>query len=152
MLTRCRLPDDPEEFRRILLETPGMLEEISLVQPQLAEAARSNPARFAEIFRMIKHHRQQQQEALRLARLAESNPFDLEVQRRIEEEIQQRRIEENMQAAMEHAPETFGQVFMLYISSLINGVPCKVFVDSGAQMTISTCAFQHLIVLNFTLQ
>jgi len=48
----------------------------------------------------------------------------------------QRRIEENLLMAMEFAPENFANVHMLYIRALLNGVPVKIFVDSGAQMTI----------------
>ena len=73
----------------------------------------------------------------------------------IEAEIHDANVEANRMDAMEHLPESFGAVCMLYINVIVNGHPLKVccapavatvtaqaFVDSGAQMTImsSDCA------------
>ena len=53
--------------------------------------------------------------------LMNADPFDLEVQKKIAEAVEKKNIEENMNMAIEEAPESFGQVVMLWINLRVNG-------------------------------
>ncbi|XP_027961520.1 protein DDI1 homolog 1 [Eumetopias jubatus] len=127
--------DSPALIRSMLLSNPHDLSLLKEHNQPLAEALLSgNLETFSQVLMG-----QQRERALReqeRLRLFAADPFDLEAQAKIEEEIRQQNIEENMSIAMEEAPESFGQVTMLYINCKVNGHPLKAFVDSGAQMTI----------------
>ncbi|XP_042530878.1 protein DDI1 homolog 1 [Dipodomys spectabilis] len=131
--------NSPALIRSMLLSNPHDLSLLKERNPVLADALLSgNLDTFARVLR-----EQQREIALReqeRLRLYTADPFDREAQAKIEEEIRQQNIEENMTIAMEEAPESFGQVAMLYIHCKVNGLPLKAFVDSGAQMTIMSQA------------
>jgi len=90
-----------------------------------------------------------------LAKL-EADPFNIEAQQKIEAIIKEQNIMNNMKDAMEHNPESFGQVHMLYIKTEVNGYPVKAFVDSGAQSTIinpscaEACGLMRLMDTRFS--
>ncbi|GAA5850718.1 hypothetical protein JCM8547_009067 [Rhodosporidiobolus lusitaniae] len=132
-----------ETMRRQVMGNPTLMAELRRNNPELAEAAASNPTRFRELL----HQFQSMQQSARLqqqheAELLAADPFDLEAQKKIEEAIRQQQVLENMEQAMENSPESFGSVHMLYVNTEVNGHPVKAFVDSGAQSTIMspTCA------------
>uniref|UniRef100_A0A8C1G021 DNA-damage inducible protein 2 n=1 Tax=Cyprinus carpio TaxID=7962 RepID=A0A8C1G021_CYPCA len=131
--------DNPALLRDMLLANPHELSLLKERNPPLAEALLSG-----DLERFTKVLLEQQQDRARREqeriKLLTADPFDLEAQAKIEEEIRQHNIEENMTIAMEEAPESFGQVVMLYINCKVNGHPVKAFVDSGAQMTIMSQA------------
>lgn len=83
-------------------------------QPEIATAAENDPQRFAELLRQQAQRRQEAELARqREIELLNSDPFDLEAQKRIAEAIREQAVQENMQHAMEYAPESFGRVTML---------------------------------------
>nr|Q7ZYA7.1 RecName: Full=Protein DDI1 homolog 2 [Xenopus laevis]AAH43869.1 MGC53726 protein [Xenopus laevis] len=131
--------DNPALLRQMLLANPHELSLLKERNPPLAEALLSG-----DLEKFTKVLQEQQQERARREqeriRLYSADPFDLDAQAKIEEDIRQHNIEENMTIAMEEAPESFGQVVMLYINCKVNGYPVKAFVDSGAQMTIMSQA------------
>ncbi|EEA07263.1 UBA/TS-N domain-containing protein [Cryptosporidium muris RN66] len=64
------------------------------------------------------------------------DPLSPEFQRLVEEEVRMRNVNETLEMAQEHLPESFAQVHMLYVNIEVNGILIRAFVDSGAQTTI----------------
>ncbi|KAF8827209.1 hypothetical protein HHX47_DHR5000620 [Lentinula edodes] len=127
---------DSETMRLQLLGSPDLMSQLEQHQPEIASAARNNPARFAELLRQTRTTQQQTAdlEAQQELSLMNADPFDVEAQRKIEERIRQQAVLDNMAHAIEWSPESFGRVTI--IDAEVNGTPVKAFVDSGAQQTI----------------
>ncbi|KAL8453588.1 hypothetical protein Emag_001807 [Eimeria magna] len=85
--------------------------------------------------------RQADEERRRRLLVVQQDPLSLEAQQFLLDQLHEERVNENYSMAREHLPEGFGQVCMLYVHLEINGVPCKAFVDSGAQQSILSLAF-----------
>ena len=76
------------------------------------------------------------------------DPMSADAQRAIEEEIRAANVRENMEAAFEHNPESFGSVVMLFVDCKINGVAGKAFVDRyGISIYLHTCISDCVVVI-----
>jgi DNA damage-inducible protein 1 len=64
--------------------------------------------KFTQVFR--EQQRKRKEKTAERIRMLNADPFDLDVQEKIAEEIRLKNVETNMENAMEFAPESFGQV------------------------------------------
>lgn len=110
--------------------------------PELAQAILNDDINVLIDYIKKSKLKKQEEKIKEMKRVSELNddPFDLEKQRQIEEEIRMGNVNETLEFAQEFMPESFGQVTMLYIDCKINGKPIQAFVDSGAQSTIMSFA------------
>ncbi|KAJ1656708.1 DNA damage-inducible protein 1 [Dispira simplex] len=126
------------------IDPARFLDHLDRQDPNLAHQARRDPQVLRKLIDATARH-QQEISAL------EADPFNPESQKKIEEMIRQQNLERNFQEALEHNPETFGNITMLYVSCEVNKCPVKAFVDSGAQTSIMSENFakqsglEHLV-------
>ena len=150
-----RLYADVERVRTQMLDDQVLRQGVQQTYPQLIEVI-NDPLRFREVMIEIERKRVQEENARQqeLKRL-QDDPYNEESQQKILELIQQDAVMENLNAALEHNPEVFGRVTMLFVEVMVNGHPVKAFVDSGAQSTIMStecveaCDLTHLIDKRF---
>ncbi|XP_065633367.1 protein DNA-DAMAGE INDUCIBLE 1 isoform X3 [Quercus suber] len=135
---------NPGAFQQHIRSDSNLMAQLFQNDPELAQAVLGNDLNKLQDLLRERHRqksdlRRQQEEELALLY---ADPFDVEAQKKIEAAIRQKGIDENWAAALEHNPEAFARVVMLYVDMEVNGFPLKAFVDSGAQSTIisKSCA------------
>ncbi|XP_044473682.1 protein DNA-DAMAGE INDUCIBLE 1-like isoform X1 [Mangifera indica] len=129
---------NPAAFQQHVQNDSNLMMQLFQADPELAQVFLGNDLNRLQELLKDRHHqrsilRRQQDEELKLL---DADPFDVEAQKKIEAAIRQKGIDDNWAAALEHNPEAFARVVMLYVDMEVNGVPLKAFVDSGAQSTI----------------
>jgi len=106
----------PAAFIRTARRAPGMLAQLERTYPPLAEAVRAEDP--AALQAALARLRALQEETAAARRdedaLFDADPFDSEAQAKIEALIRRKNVEESYEQAMEHAPEMFAPVTMLY--------------------------------------
>ncbi|XP_071502846.1 protein DDI1 homolog 2-like [Diadema antillarum] len=133
------IEEDPARLMEMLRANPSERAILKERNPPLAEALeQGNLQKFREV--LERQRREKAERERQRILMLNADPFDPNAQSKIAEAIRLQNVEDNMETAMEHAPESFGQVVMLYINCVVNGHPVKAFVDSGAQMTIMSQA------------
>jgi DNA damage-inducible protein 1 len=96
---------DPELIRLQLLGNPQWRQQIVSQKPELG-AVIEDPERFAQVYlRMQEQEREEHMRRQQAIVELNSDPFDADAQRRIEEMIREERVQENLQNAIEHNPE-----------------------------------------------
>lgn len=140
-----------EEFRQRMLSAPQLMQGIRQQDPELAGAV-NDPQRFQQLFEQRTRALQEQQRRQNAEMDAlEADIWNPDAQAEIARRIKDQQIAKNIELAMEENPESFARVSMLYIDVVVNNVPIKAFVDSGAQTTIMSpdaaakCNITHLI-------
>eukprot|EP00184_Porphyridium_aerugineum_P000466 CAMPEP_0184701840 /NCGR_PEP_ID=MMETSP0313-20130426/21843_1 /TAXON_ID=2792 /ORGANISM="Porphyridium aerugineum, Strain SAG 1380-2" /LENGTH=458 /DNA_ID=CAMNT_0027162081 /DNA_START=84 /DNA_END=1460 /DNA_ORIENTATION=- len=131
----------------------SILNQLDIKDPDLATAIRNN-----DVNRVAQHIQRLKQEAMSASMKQRENmsrmmadPMSIEAQEFMAEKIRMENVMKNFEAAMEHNPEAFAKVVMLFINARVNGQPVVAFVDSGAQQTIiskqcaARCNILHLM-------
>lgn len=125
-----------------MLETfpPGSmdLEGLRISSPELHAAITSGESeRVVDVLRNLERiEREQLRERQMRLLQAQFDPLHPDSQRLIQESIASSRINENLANAQAYLPESFGNIFMLYIDVDINRVRMQALVDTGAQTTV----------------
>jgi len=129
---------DPAAMMRQIGSNAHLMQQLASGNPRLHEAVQRGDAEAFQGLLREEAKRRQDEEAKRQQEMQRlmADPLNPENQAKIAEMINQKNVQEAFENAMEHNPELFGTVIMLYVDMEVNGSKVKAFVDSGAQSTI----------------
>ncbi|GJY49510.1 protein DNA-damage inducible 1 [Tanacetum coccineum] len=118
---------NPAAFQQQVRNNSNMMAQLFQSDPELAQVILGNDLNKLQDILRVRHrqrseHNRQKEEEMALLY---ADPFDVEAQKKIEAAIRQKGIDENWAAALEHNPEAFAKVVMLYVDMEVNGVPLK---------------------------
>ncbi|GJX98654.1 protein DNA-damage inducible 1 [Tanacetum coccineum] len=121
---------NPAAFQQQVRNNSNMMAQLFQSDPELAQVILGNDLNKLQDILRVRHrqrseHNRQKEEEMALLY---ADPFDVEAQKKIEAAIRQKGIDENWAAALEHNPEAFAKVVMLYVDMEVNGVPLKLAV------------------------
>ncbi|KAJ0751415.1 putative aspartic peptidase, DDI1-type [Helianthus annuus] len=121
---------NPAAFQQQIRNNSDLMAQLLQSDPELAQIIIGNDLNKLQDLLRRRHNqrselRRQQEEEMALLY---ADPFDVEAQKKIEAAIRQKGIDENWAAALEHNPEAFARVVMLYVDMEVNGVPIKVTI------------------------
>jgi hypothetical protein len=134
-----RIKNESRKLKEFYINNPDELNYLFNTDPELAEILVSNDEQKLQDNvrkKIIKMDEIQKKEKDDHLKLMNADPNDPEAQKKIEEMIRLKNIQENYIMAQEYLPETFSQVHMLYINIEINKNKVVALVDTGAQTTI----------------
>lgn len=125
------------------MSNPSSLDQLCHSKPKLAEMIINDDVNgIAQMLQKKDREKHDKQRKIdqEIARL-QQNPFDPESQRKIEQMIREKRLNELQNQTYEHHPELFVSTEMLYINASVNNTAVQVFVDTGAQTTVISREF-----------
>ena len=128
-----------KETKEKYLTNKRDLDALFKKNPTLAEAIKNGNDKVVEEHirnRMKEIEQEEMKRKMEYMKLLSSDPNDPNVQKKIEEIIKQKNINENLKYAEEYLPETLFAVHMLFIHLEINKKKIIALVDTGAQSTI----------------
>ncbi|GJM90525.1 hypothetical protein PR202_ga06812 [Eleusine coracana subsp. coracana] len=115
---------NPQAFLQRVRGDSQLMAQLLQNDPSLAQAILGDDINELQNILRTRHQQRTRKQEEELA-LLYADPFDVEAQKKIEAAIRQKGIDENWEAALEHNPEGFARVVMLYVDMEVNGVPLK---------------------------